>query len=331
MDKGKEKTYACALKLGTQVVVRMRMPFLSLLGGEQVVAFFGKINKSMHDFTNINSFNHYTKIGVLAEMDSILIYLVLLLCLILTIADCKSIRTTYANYHTQYTRTEIYDNIESYSEDYGQLASFSNKSVSSVSGRLYEPDSLFGCVGLDSYNSTNQTPKRPFVVFLPLLTNCNPYVQSTYAEQIGAVGVLFYSRKTSKSLTIYHTSLSVLVSLVTLTDDEVTSLKQLLTWNETNITLDIRESTYSIHKSHTFYFVVFAFSVLILLSITWFIVTYIRRCHGICVQKYRRVSSSIHYIYIYISISSMHAYLATCKAYYLLFLVNYNYCSTPLI
>ena len=256
-------------------------------------------------------------------MDSILCSVVLLLCLILTIADCKSIRTTYANYHTQYTRTEIYDNIESYSEDYGQLASFSNKSISSVSGRLYEPDSLFGCTGLDSYNSTNQTPKRPFIVFLPLLTNCNPYVQSSYADEIGAVGVLFYSRKTSKSLTIYHTSLRVLVSLVTLTDDEVTSLKQLLKWNETNITLDIRESTYSIHKSHTFYFVVFAFSVLILLSVTWFIVTYIRRCHGVCVRKYRRVSLSIHYIHsVIISISSMHAYLILLK---LVRLTNYYF------
>ena len=275
----------------------------------------------MHDFTSIIIHNHYTKIDVLAEMGSILCSLVLLLCLILTIADCKSIRTTYANYRSQYTRTQIYDNIESYSEDYGQLASFSNKSVSSVSGRLYEPDSLFGCVGLDAYNSTNRTPKRPFIVFLPLLTNCNPYVQSHYAEQIGAVGVLFYSTKTSNSLTIYHTSLSVVVSLVTLTDGEVTSLKQLLNWNETNITLDIRETTYSLHTSHTFYFVVFAFSVLILLSITWFIVTYFRRCHGICVQKYRRVSPSIHFIYSMI-ISSMHAYLILLQ---LVRLTNYYF------
>ena len=39
----------------------------------------------------------------------------------------------------------------------------------------------------------------------------------------------------------------------------------------------------------TFYFVVFAFTILLLLSLTWFIFNYLRRCHNMYTTKRRRV------------------------------------------
>jgi len=41
----------------------------------------------------------------------------------------------------------------------------------------------------------------------------------------------------------------------------------------------------------TFYFVVFAFTILLLLSLTWFIFNYLRRCHHMYTVKRQRVSN----------------------------------------
>ena len=43
----------------------------------------------------------------------------------------------------------------------------------------------------------------------------------------------------------------------------------------------------------TFYFVVFAFTILLLLSLTWFVFNYLRRCHHMYTVKRQRVSTSI--------------------------------------
>ena len=47
----------------------------------------------------------------------------------------------------------------------------------------------------------------------------------------------------------------------------------------------------------TFYFVVFAFTILLLLSLTWFVFNYLRRCHHMYTVKRQRVSAKYAYMY----------------------------------
>ena len=46
----------------------------------------------------------------------------------------------------------------------------------------------------------------------------------------------------------------------------------------------------------TFYFVVFAFTILLLLSLTWFVFNYLRRCHHMYTVKRQRVSAKYAYM-----------------------------------
>ena len=49
----------------------------------------------------------------------------------------------------------------------------------------------------------------------------------------------------------------------------------------------------SSRSATTFYFVVFAFTILLLLSLTWFVFNYLRRCHHMYTVKRQRVSAGI--------------------------------------
>ena len=194
---------------------------------------------------------------------------------------------TKSHHTVLYTTTSFNDQSHIYIDDFGQLASYSNRSVAYITGKLYEPPSgLFDCARTS--NLTAQTPAEPFIVFLPLPTDC-PYTQARIAEQLGALGIVFYSSQTSQDLNIYHDPLKVVVTLVTLTDQEIRSLRGILNFNNTTVSVTIKKFSNLPTNSHTFYFVVFAFSILVLLSLIWFSITYARRCYDHITSRRKRV------------------------------------------
>ena len=196
---------------------------------------------------------------------------------------------TKQHHNVLYTTTTFTDPRYRYEDDFGQLASFSNTSVTTITGKIYEPPlSLFNCSQLPNVTDAVILPVEPFIVFVPL--NECPYNQALIAEEMGALGILFHSDSTSSDLNVYRSPLKVVASLVTLTDKEINSLKGIFNFSGTTITIKIKQYSKIPTTSHTFYFVVFAFSVLVLLSLTWFFITYAKRCYDHCASRRRRVS-----------------------------------------
>lgn len=222
-----------------------------------------------------------------------------LLCLLALLYQAtlgKPTRERHSNSYTTstyYSHVIISDETYTFSED-GQIASYSNVSLSKVRGRLYDAGKYFNCIIIESRNANSTStvpspPPAPFIALLPL-TDCEHYTQVQYAQDMGAAGVLFYSSSSSSRLTGYHSTVSIVVASVVMQDHELDSLRRVLNLNNTLITIQTKNKTATYRTSQTFYFVVFAFSVLVLLSLTWFIITYVRRCHDYCARSHTRVS-----------------------------------------
>lgn len=181
----------------------------------------------------------------------------------------------------------------------GPVVAYSNTSFSQVSGTLYVANRDFGCS-----NGTDVLPSltKPFVLFIPLTANCGDYVRAVAAQQLGAVGVIFYSlnnKMTStggKSLKVAVTLISIRQShdslTIQLTQDSSEPVR-LVQVDGATVYAKLQHNTVR-HRSQTFYFVVFAFSLLVVLSLTWFIVTYTKRLFERCSSRRRRVSSDCH-------------------------------------
>lgn len=191
----------------------------------------------------------------------------------------------------------------------GTLATYSNTSVSSTTGVLYAPDPSFGCLNVDttptvSGNDSNSSdvnsvpmatpalyPSEPFVVFLPL-TACDDYYQALYAASNGARAVIFYSTQ-SGTLTSPLPIVSIPVVYTGLSSDDIDTLEVLLAWENTQVTVELIDTYYHYKTEQTFYFVVFAFTMLLLLSLVWFVVSYMRRCYDGIRTRRERVSEFV--------------------------------------
>ena len=175
----------------------------------------------------------------------------------------------------------------------GSPATYSNRSrVSQVSGTLYDGRNLVDCYPLaERRTSANATfPPQPFVAFLPLSAECgNDHDMVLRLEKWDPLAVVFYTTSSTLVLGSYRQITKPVVVLIRLTPEELLYLSELLP--PSNSTVTISTTAYREYPtSQTFYFVVFAFSVLVLLSLTWFTVTYIRRCHDYCTRNRSRVS-----------------------------------------
>ena len=188
----------------------------------------------------------------------------------------------------------------------GTLATYSNASISSTSGVLLAPGSSFGCSDMDttpsrpSINDSNSSdansveaatpgpyPSQPFVVIIPK-TACEDYYQAAHAARIGARAVVFYSTQ-SGTLTSSLSILSIPVVYTALTAEDKNTLEVLLGLDNAEVTVELIDAYYYYRTQQTFYFVVFAFTMLILLSLVWFVVSYMRRCYDSFRSRRQRV------------------------------------------
>lgn len=153
-------------------------------------------------------------------------------------------------------------------------------------------------------------------ILLLELTDCSDYFQASVVDyRLKADGLIFYyivdddessgASERRVSLGYRPEGSGVLkqfaVVLLGLTRDQ---LRQLLdaatgTANSSDVTARIEPGQrQSVQTSHTFYFVVFAFSVLMLLSCLWFVTSYVRRCRGTVRDRRRMVSGVGIWLYI---------------------------------
>jgi len=153
-------------------------------------------------------------------------------------------------------------------------------------------EARFGCDRTLSKNATdaiNAVAGSEFVIMMPFDTSaCSDYRKAYVAQHIGATGVLFYYNERSREPNFSkgdREKLAILVAVIELPDD---NLEKLLDGrNYVSIT---SKYVQALPTSQTFYFVVFSFCILTLLSCLWFILSYVRKCRSNAVRRRRRVS-----------------------------------------
>ena len=177
----------------------------------------------------------------------------------------------------------------------GDFASYSNHPDTQESPLVFVPDD-FGC---PTWNDTINTSSHPrFTLILRLTQDCTDYEQASAAQQLGAEAVIFYYTQGSEYDTLGpkpdSESRQIRIAVVSLELDE-DDVRELMA--NTSPTVSIQgEYRQSFQTSHTFYFVVFAFCILMLLSCLWFALSYIKRCHYNVQNRRRRVSTYVTWV-----------------------------------
>ena len=175
----------------------------------------------------------------------------------------------------------------------GVFSSYAN--FKSATGEMvYIQSDDFGCSGYN--DSADSIPDGSFVLLLELTESCSDYEKARYAQNdLGAEAVVFFHFPDSalSSLTEkpeddpplgYITVASILLS-----ESELLEILQQST-ARSPLQVEIEGHYYqTFQTSETFYFVVSACCVLLLLSCLWFVISYIKRCHHSFKNRRRRV------------------------------------------
>lgn len=179
----------------------------------------------------------------------------------------------------------------------GSYADYSRYEVSVFDNQLVlAAENAFGCTpaSIESSNATiPQSGSRPFVIMMPLsYSHCSDYEKASKAQELGAVGVVFYYLPNSADNQLHSQSrdgINIPVAVIKISEESLSAIQlQLVTTN-----VSIRGDHYSnLQTSQTFYFVVFSFCILTILSCLWFILSYVRKCRTASQRRQRRVSTT---------------------------------------
>ena len=171
----------------------------------------------------------------------------------------------------------------------GYFSSYSPVTTDRQRGRLVLADDRYGCPG-----SNVTLPKvgtsSSFIVVIHA-SECDDYLQAKKAEQDSASGVVFYytlSDSTDFSTSSNESPLKIPVAIVEVGDDIPGHLTGRKLPQYTGVAIEGKH--YAVfQQSRTFYFIVTAFCILILLSCLWFFTSYFRRCRYSVRNRRRQV------------------------------------------
>lgn len=167
---------------------------------------------------------------------------------------------------------------------------------------LYQmEDPNFGCPNFDSdsMNFTLPSSRTGFVLMLPLETNspCSEYVKARTARlTYGASGLIFrYSPDSPRGGQLRNRPINseklsrITIVTMQLEDGDVPRYH---TPGQPPPRVSIEGHYRQFQTSQTFYFIVFAFCILMLLSCLWFLMSYIKRCHYNVQRRRRRIRTA---------------------------------------
>ena len=159
-------------------------------------------------------------------------------------------------------------------------------------------DSHFGCPNEANY--TLPPEGSWFVLMVPFLginSPCSEYLKAVAASQVwGAAGIIFYYTPgdPQEGKLPRRRAGSPPLQKFSVTKVELTASKMATIISEVDkgATARVTVMVYShpLQTTQTFYFIVFAFCILMLLSCLWFVMSYIKRCHYSIQRRRRRVS-----------------------------------------
>ena len=171
-------------------------------------------------------------------------------------------------------RNENYD--YEYNSDLivGVFTNYGKQGTEKSKGRVILADETYGCQGS---NTTLQGASGAFIVVLPL-SECNDYLRSKKAEKDKAVGVVFYyTSNTKKDWSSEGDDLSIPVAVIGVSDEALGHITGRVVPVYSAVTIEGRLYPV-VPQQRTFYFIVTAFCILILLSCLWFFTSYFKRC-----------------------------------------------------
>ena len=206
---------------------------------------------------------------------------------LLLILDLCFIRTEATYYYELRAHVQIDGFTKTLLGDFAGYSSYGD-----TSGELILLEDDFGCPGW----SSNRTFSSNYILFLRR-TGCSDYEQASTA---------FHLRPAPNGLVFYYTpdsdrdrlspkpedrpKLSTMtVAITKIYPDDLARLDNLDPGNPAQVRISGHYHQ-NFRTSQTFYFVVFAFCILMLLSCLWFVMSYMRRCHHSCRNRQRRVS-----------------------------------------
>lgn len=160
------------------------------------------------------------------------------------------------------------------------------------------PESEFACDRLSTNDSATlqaaADDNSKFVVLTPLATDvCSDFTKAVTAVRNGASGVLFYYLPSTPSNALATTNSNTVlrnvpVATVEISEDDFSTILKYSTSRGGSVSIVGKKL--GIQTSQTFYFVVFSFCILTVLSCLWFMLSYVRRCRRRVQRRRRQVS-----------------------------------------
>lgn len=172
-------------------------------------------------------------------------------------------------------------------------------------------DGNFGCPNFNISNSTKPLPRpqklsstgSPFVILTPLNGNCSDYDRARWVYYRGADAIVFYYFSTSEKKTLQTVRRGELDLTVARVRFEQSTFNKLRAAEEAAPGYGLISLSYDyqriFQRSQTFYFVVFAFCILMTLSCMWFAMSYIKKFRLNMQARRRRVCICIMCTYVY--------------------------------
>ena len=171
----------------------------------------------------------------------------------------------------------------------GKFAGYAESSSAVVAGTMVVADETYGC---PQSNATLRPPRThfDFIVVIPL-SSCDDYLQAKTAEEDGASGVVFYYKSDSVKTSLEDSGreLGIIVALVVPNDLVLLHIEGNDKQRYASVSIQGVPFDSVVPQSRTFYFIVTAFCVLILLSCLWFFTNYARRCRRSVRNRRRQV------------------------------------------
>ena len=159
----------------------------------------------------------------------------------------------------------------------GSFAIYGEEKVGREYGAVALVDTTYGCPGSNDTKSNSVSGK---IVVLEISAECDDYLQARRASEDNAKGVVFYytSSSSKSALSLGDDILvPIPVAVVELWGEIADHLTGRRTPAYTNVVIEGKHFAVA-PQQRTFYFIVTAFCILILLSCLWFFTSYFRRC-----------------------------------------------------
>ena len=216
-----------------------------------------------------------------------------------------SVSECYGSYYRMVPRVQFFIDKKPYATINGGYTSFGSSRDLIKKFLVLSKDPSFGCRGNDANETAIPTYSADSVFLLPDSSSpCSVQEKANYAlEMYGASGLIFYRTSVSDtSLNASATATSELrtaaskenrrrqtqsssapvptvVRLLLLPEQLAEFRSKLSTGSALQVTIEAEFEQRGFRTTQTFYFVVFAFCILMMLSCSWLLLSYFKRCH----------------------------------------------------